>query len=110
MADNNGSKFKEKISISIPVEMLEVLENFSNFYGMSRSSAISFLLAQGLCFESSKTNGFDFESIVVSDVDRTGNRYTLKRKDVDANIGHWEYTIGRNNQGKFVIVSSEDFE
>lgn len=113
MADNNGSVYKEKLSITLPVQMIEVLDDFCKYHGMKRSSAIAFLLAQSLAVESAKTNGFDFESVYdVVEVD--GKEYVLKRKDVTFKDGHdigrWIYALGRNNQGKVIAVSSDDFE
>lgn len=112
MAINNGSPFKEKISITMPVEMLEILNNYCEYHGMCRSSAIAFLLAQGLCSESIRTNGFDFDSVFSIEVGEDGKEYIIKRSQV-TNINennYWVYSIGKNKQGKECIISSDDFK
>lgn len=112
--NNNGSKYKDKVTITLPVQMIEVLDSYCKYHGMKRSSAIAFLLAQSLAVESVKTNGFDFDSIYDVVTAEDGKEYRLKRKDVQfkngCDVGYWVYALGKNNQGEIVFVSSKDFE
>lgn len=109
MADNNGSKSRQKISITIPNEELEILDAFCRYHFMCRSSAISFLLARGLCSESMETDGFNFDSPFYVEKRDDGSSYVIKRKDVKDSKVEWKFVCGKNSQGKICTVSSEDF-
>ena len=103
---------KDKFSICLPKQLVNVLDDFCKYHGMKRSSAIAFLLAQSLAVESAKTNGFDFDSIYDVVTAEDGKEYRLKRKDVffknGSDVGYWVYSLGKNNQGEIIFVSSDD--
>lgn len=109
MSDNNGSKSRQKISITIPNEELEILDAFCRYHFMCRSSAIAFLLAKGLFVESMETDGFSFDSPFCVQERYDGSSYVIKRKDVKESNSEWVFACGKNSQGKICTVSSEDF-
>lgn len=111
MRKKQESGNKEKISICLPSEMLEVLDSYCEFYCMSRSSAIGYLLATSLSTESFKTKGFDFESPYVIEKMPNGEDYILKRSDVltRETVGEgWIFSMV-NKAKRFVVVSESDF-
>lgn len=100
-----------KINVTIPNEMLEILDMYADYEGLTRSSALGFLLAKGLLFESSRTNGFDFESPFDVFTKDNGESVTIKRSDVqNLTSVSWTMLIGRNKRKEEVIVSNDDFE
>ena len=101
----------EKIAISMPAEMLEVIELYAEFEGLSRSSAIGFLLARGLALESARTNGFDFDSPIDVYSNDNGETVTIKRSNVkEHKTVEWVMSCGRNKRREFVTVTDKDFE
>ena len=110
MADNNGSPYREKISITLTNEILEILEQFGNYHNMSRSACIGYLLSEGLLMEYRKTNGFDFNNEFAFYDEDDGNRVILKRSECNPNRNcEWSFCIGTNKQGKPIISNIEDF-
>lgn len=98
------------LNISMPSEMLEVIDLFAEYEGLSRSGAIGYLLAQGLCMQSSRTNGFDFDSPFDISTNDNGETVVLKRSDMkELKRVEWIMSCGRNRKKEEVIVSDEDF-
>ena len=108
-------KLREKVSISLPPEMLEVIDSYCEFHSMSRSSAIGYLLARSLCHESYTTEGFDFNSPYIVEQLEDGTEYVLRRADVKTrdpkSSGYTGWVFSMMNKSKqVVIVHEEDFK
>lgn len=100
-----------KTAISMPAEMLEVIDLYAEYEGLTRSGAIGFLLARGLCLESERTNGFDFDSPYDCYTNDNGETVVLKRSDLhDHKVVEWIMSCGRNRRRETVIVSDKDFK
>lgn len=104
------AKQYSKINVTMPNEMLELLDMYADYEGLSRSSALGFLLAKGLLFESSRTNGFDFDNPFEVYSNDDGASVILKRKEMNNISVTWQMLIGRNKRKESIIVSNEDFE
>lgn len=100
-----------KINVTMPNEMLELLDMYAEYEGLTRSSALGFLLAKGILFESTRTNGFDFESPFDVFTKDNGESVTIKRSDIkNLSSVSWTMLIGRNKRQEDVIVSNNDFD
>lgn len=105
-------KLREKVCISLPPEMLEVIDSYCEFHSMSRSSAIGYLLARSLCYESYTTEGFDFNSPYIVEQLEDGTEYMLRRADVKTrkpNSVGWVFSM-MNKSKQVVVVSEDDFK
>lgn len=99
-----------KLNISLPQEMLEIIDMFAEYEGLTRSGAIGYLLAQGLCMQSMRTNGFDFDNTFDVITLDNGETVTLKHSDVMNNrTVEWVMSCGRNRRKEIVTVSDKDF-
>ncbi len=104
-----SKRIKGKFSITLPPEMSDILDSFCKYHSMNRSAAIAYLLAKGLCMESNETNGFDFDTPYAIATGEDGKDIILKRSECVPKTFSWTYAIGKNNQGKYISVSSSDF-
>lgn len=99
-----------KMCISLPDDMLEVIDLYAEYEGLTRSGAIGFLLAGGLALASARTNGFDFDSPVDVYTDDNGETVVLKRSDlINHKTVEWVMSCGRNRRRELVTVSDKDF-
>lgn len=100
-----------KTAISMPAEMLEVIDLYAEYEGLTRSGAIGYLLARGLALESERTNGFDFDSPYDCYTNDNGDTVVLKRSDIkNKKVVEWVMSCGRNRRRESVIVSDKDFK
>lgn len=99
-------KTHRKIMISLPQEMCDILDDYADFYGFSRSGAIAFLLAKGLAQAAAETNDFDFNSVMDIDTSDDGKKIFIRRKDIKNYHRSWCFALGR--KGK--VVSDKDFD
>lgn len=98
------------LNISMPSEMLEIIDMYADYEGLTRSGAIGYLLAQGLCMQSARINGFDFDSPFDVYTDDNGETVVLKRSDIkNLKRVEWIMSCGRNRKKEEVIVSDKDF-
>lgn len=97
-----------KLSITLPAEMVDILDLYCDYNSMKRSSAIAYFLASGLCYESAKTNGFDFDMPYVIERTEDGEDVCFKRSEIRQERTEWCYSLGANRQGKIVSVTSKD--
>ena len=94
-----------KFHISLPNDLVEVLDSFAEYEGFTRSGAVAYLLASGLCQHVQRTNDFDFNNVFdIYEDDR--KKIVLKRKDVnlDKQNYSWEFSLGKNKK-----ISDKDF-
>ena len=100
-----------KINISLPTEMLEVLDLYAEYEGLTRSGAIGFLLARGLFDASHRTHGFDFDSEYDYYITEEGEKIILKRSDLkNHRVVEWHMACGMNRRKEMVAVNSDDFK
>ena len=94
-----------KFHISLPNDLVEVLDGFAEYEGFTRSGAVAYLLSFGLCQQAKKTNDFDFNNFFDIYEDN-GKKIILKRKDVnlDKHDYFWEFSLGKNKK-----ISDKDF-
>lgn len=97
-----------KLSITLPAEMVDILDLYCEYNSMKRSSAIAYFVASGLCYESSKTNGFDFDMPYVVERTEDGEDVCIKRSQIVQQNTEWCYSLGANRQGKIVLVNSKE--
>ena len=100
-----------KVNISLPTEMLEVLDLYAEYEGLTRSGAIGYLLACGLCQESLRTGGFDFDGEYDYEISEDGEKIVLKRSDIkNLKTVEWYMCCGMNRRKEQVIVDFNDFK
>lgn len=100
----------EKITISLPSDMLEILDTYAEYEGLTRSGSIAYLLARGLAEESTRSNGFDFISNFEICTKKDGEEIVMKRSDIqNLKVTEWVFALGRNRRRESVIVSNKDF-
>ena len=100
-----------KLNISLPQEMLEIIDMYAEYEGLTRSGAIGYLLAQGLCMQSMRTNGFDFDNTYDVITLDNGETVTLKHSDAMNNrTVEWVMSCGRNRRKELVTVTDKDFK
>lgn len=100
----------KKLAISMPVDMLEILDMYAEYEGLTRSGAIAYLLAKGLAFESAHSNSFDFDTILDISLSEDGEEVVLRRSDLQDTMVEWTFGLGQNRRKEYIIVSSKDFE
>ena len=94
-----------KFAISLPNELVEVLDSFAEYEGFTRSSAVAYLLAKGLSYQASVTNDFDFNNFFDIYTSEDGEEIFLRRKDVRLLDGAvWCFRLGRNT-----VITNKDF-
>lgn len=95
-----------KFHISLPNDLVEVLDAFADYRGFTRSGAVAYLLARGLCYEVSQTDEFNFNNVFDIYTDSDGKKVVLRRKDVnvDRHNYFWEFSLGKNKK-----ISDKDF-
>ena len=99
------------LNVTIPAEMLEILDLYAEYEGLTRSGAVGYLLARGLSYESDRTNGFDFDSPFDVYTKENGETIVLKRSDLhEHKIVEWIMSCGRNRRKETVMVSDKDFK
>lgn len=99
------------LNVTIPAEMLEILDLYAEYEGLTRSGAVGYLLARGLSDESDRTNGFDFDSPFDVYTKEDGETVVLKRSDMTSyKCVEWIMSCGRNRRRETVIVSDKDFK
>ncbi len=97
-----------KLSITLPAEMVDILDMYCEYNSMKRSSAIAYFMASGLCYESEKTNGFDFEMPYCVGRTEDGKNVYLKYCEIRQEETNWYYSLGSNRQGKIITVDSKE--
>lgn len=109
-----GNRLKEKISICLPAEMLEVLDDYCQYHGFSRSGGIGYLLARALCEESVKTDGFDFNTPYAFIESKDGEEIVLTRADVTLNTSTsgWSFSMIKSRRGRkdYVVVNDKEID
>lgn len=97
-----------KLSITLPAEMVDILDLYCEYNSMKRSSAIAYFMASGLCYESEKTNGFDFEMPYCVGRTDDGKNVYVRHCEIRQEETNWYYSLGYNRQGKTIIVDSKE--